>query len=75
MLFTRLFMLVLSCWAIMMISDYGILTYREANNMGFNLRCEYLTGRGLINADYLFTSETAHKRCPLFKKNNDRLEM
>jgi len=53
----------------MMITDYGVLTYREANKTGFNLRCEYLTSKGLINADYLYTLGTASERCPLLRKN------
>ncbi len=71
----RLLIVVIGGWVIMMVSDYGILTYREADKMGFNLRCEYLTGGGLINADYLYTSETASERCPLLRKNNDNIEM
>ncbi|MBT0722963.1 hypothetical protein HH682_00595 [Rosenbergiella sp. S61] len=71
----RLLIIVIGGWAIMMVSDYGILTYREANNTGFNLRCEYLTGRGLINADYLYPSETARERCPLLRKTDETLDM
>ncbi|SEQ68219.1 YobH-like protein [Rosenbergiella nectarea] len=72
---TRLLIVVIGSWAIMMVSDYGILTYREADKTGFNLRCEYLTGRGLINADYLYASETAPERCPLLRKTNDSREI
>ncbi|MBT0722356.1 YobH family protein [Rosenbergiella collisarenosi] len=72
---TRLLLVLLTGWGIMFVSDYGILTNREASETGFNLRCEYLTGKGLINADYLYSSETAHERCPLLKKTSDRIEM
>ena len=72
---TRLLLVLSMGWGIMFVSDYGILTNREVSETGFNLRCEYLTGKGLINADYLYSSETERERCPLLKKTSDRLEM
>ncbi len=73
---TRALLLLLCVWVVMLLTGYGILTNRQSDDEGFNLRCEYLTGKGLVNADFIFSNtETDHERCPLFKKNEERIEM
>lgn len=69
-------MAILVCgWMTMLVSGYGILTHRQPNEASFNLRCEYLTSTGLVNADYLFTDkQSIGKRCPVFKKNRGNSE-
>lgn len=69
---TKVMLVCLGLWILLLISDYGILTARVTNHSGFELSCEYLTAKGLVNADYFWSdSDTSGiNHCPLLRKED-----
>lgn len=68
---TRLTGLLVIIWLAMLLTGYGVLAGSTKNAAGMGLRCDYLTARGLVTAQYLHSDSgiIGVTDCPVLKKN------
>jgi len=73
---TRLTGLVLIIWLTMLLTGYGVLAGSTKNAAGMGLRCDYLTARGLVTAQYLHSESgiIGVTDCPLLKKSTQVID-
>ena len=57
-------------WVGLLLTGYGVLTGSHKNVAGIGLQCQYLTARGVVNAQYLHSDSgiIGVADCPLLKK-------
>ncbi|WHT00503.1 MAG: hypothetical protein LZT29_03570 [Pantoea stewartii] len=60
-------------WLAMLFTGYGVLAGSNKNAVGLGLKCNYLTARGMVTAQYLHTDSgvVGVTDCPLLKKSSE----
>ncbi|KHE00839.1 membrane protein [Pantoea stewartii] len=72
-LFIRAIIVIGILWLAMLFTGYGVLTGSNKNAAGLGLKCNYLTARGMVTAQYLHTDSgvVGVTDCPLLKKSSE----
>ncbi|GAB2928734.1 YobH family protein [Hafnia psychrotolerans] len=57
-------------YAVFLFSGYGVTVGSSENAAGLGLKCQYLTARGIVDAQYLHTDSgvVGVAKCPIFKQ-------
>jgi len=60
-------------YAIFLFSGYGVTVGSSKNAAGLGLKCQYLTARGIVNAQYIHSDNgiIGVANCPILKKVAD----
>lgn len=69
----RLVMLFVVIWVALLVTGYGVLTSSSSNVAGLGLQCHYLTARGVVAAQYLYSDSgiVGVTDCPLLRKSTE----